>query len=116
MASSRPADVGHRPATRFLPILSAVEVVREGRIGLPSLLFRVLQCAGQALEDYSIPWFGQIRGLNPGHIHLMTDQIGRQSWQLVVLSICPTVLYFDVLTLVITGYLEPCRNAARRVA
>jgi hypothetical protein len=54
------ADVGHRHATRFVPILSAVEVVREGRIepflpAQPTLSSSSVRWAGQALEDYSIP-------------------------------------------------------------
>src|SRR6516165_176256 len=58
MDSSRPTVVGH--ATRHLPILSGVEVVREGRVepflhAPPSLSSSSVRWAGLAVEDYSIP-------------------------------------------------------------
>ena len=58
MASSRPSDVGH--ATRRAPILSGVEVIREGRVepflhAHPTLSSSSVRWAGLALEDYSVP-------------------------------------------------------------
>jgi AraC family transcriptional regulator len=58
MASSRSSDVGH--ATRHLPTLSGVEVVRDGRIepflrAPPTLSSSSVRWAGLAVEDYSIP-------------------------------------------------------------
>ena len=58
MASSRPTDVGH--ASRCLPVLSGVEVVREGRVEPflhthPTLSSSSVRWAGFAVEDYSIP-------------------------------------------------------------
>jgi AraC family transcriptional regulator len=57
MASSRPGDVRH--ATRRLPILSGVEVVREGRVepflhAHPTLSSSSARWAGLAVEDHSI--------------------------------------------------------------
>jgi AraC family transcriptional regulator len=58
MAFSRPSDVRH--ATRRVPILSGVEVVREGRLepflhAHPTLSSSSVRWAGLAVEDYSIP-------------------------------------------------------------
>jgi len=58
MASSRPTDVGL--ASRCLPVLSGVEVVREGRVEPflhthPTLSSSSVRWAGFAVEDYSIP-------------------------------------------------------------
>jgi AraC family transcriptional regulator len=57
MASSRPGDV--RRATRRLPVLSGVEVVREGRVepflhAHPTLSSSSARWAGLAVEDHSI--------------------------------------------------------------
>jgi AraC family transcriptional regulator len=56
--SSRPTDVGH--ATNCLPILSGLEVVRDGRVepflhARPTLSSSLVRWAGLAVEDYSIP-------------------------------------------------------------
>jgi AraC family transcriptional regulator len=58
MASFRPANVGH--TINCLPILSGVEVVREGRVepflhAHPTLSSSSVRWAGLAVEDYSIP-------------------------------------------------------------
>jgi AraC family transcriptional regulator len=58
MASSRPSDVRH--ATRRIPILSGVEVAREGRVepflhAHPTLSSSSVRWPGLAVEDYSIP-------------------------------------------------------------
>jgi len=58
MASPRPSAFRH--ATRFLPILSGVEVVREGCVESflhvnPTLSSSSVRWAGLAVEDYSIP-------------------------------------------------------------
>jgi len=58
MASSCPGDVRH--ATRRLPILSGVEVVREGRVepflnAHPTLSSSSVRWPGLAVEDHSIP-------------------------------------------------------------
>jgi hypothetical protein len=58
MASSRPTDVAHTP--NCLPILSGVEVVREGRVepflhAHPTLSSSSVRWAGLAVEDYSMP-------------------------------------------------------------
>jgi len=58
MTSSRPTDLGH--ASRALPVLSGVEVIREGRIepflhAHPTLSSSSVRWAGLAIEDYSIP-------------------------------------------------------------
>src|SRR5437763_4015831 len=58
MTSSRPTDPGH--ASRALPVLSGVEVIREGRIepflhAHPTLSSSSVRWAGLAIEDYSIP-------------------------------------------------------------
>ena len=58
MASSLPTDVGH--ASRYLPVLSGVEVVREGRVEPflhvhPTLSSSSVRWAGLAVEDYSTP-------------------------------------------------------------
>ena len=57
MASSHPADFGHTP--RFLPVLSGVQVVREGRVepflhAHPNLSSSSVRWAGVAVEDHSI--------------------------------------------------------------
>ena len=57
MASPRPSAFRH--ATRFLPILSGVEVVREGCVESflhvnPTLSSSSVRWAGLAVEDYSI--------------------------------------------------------------
>jgi AraC family transcriptional regulator len=57
MASSGPSDVGH--ATRRAPILSGVEVIREGRVEPflhvhPTLSSSSVRWAGLVLEDYSV--------------------------------------------------------------
>jgi AraC family transcriptional regulator len=58
MASSRPSDVGH--ANGRIPILSGVEVVREGHVQPflhthPTLSSSSVRWAGLAVEDHSIP-------------------------------------------------------------
>jgi AraC family transcriptional regulator len=58
MASARPGDVRH--ATKRLPILSGVEVVREGRVepflhAHPTLSSSSVRWPGLAVEDHSIP-------------------------------------------------------------
>jgi AraC family transcriptional regulator len=58
MASSGPTDIRH--ASRWAPVLSGVEVAREGRIepflnAHPTLSSSSVRWAGLAVEDYSIP-------------------------------------------------------------